>query len=94
MVSCENQGNSSGEKDAAIVLGDPATMVMEDDSQYLTNNIIDLKEREIIELPEEVAAAQQEESTEAVEEIKEVTFGPKVEDGFTIDFVDIQVSFS
>lgn len=94
MVSCENQGNSSGEKDAAIVLGDPATMVIEEDSQYLTNNIIDLKEREIIELPEKVAAAQQEESTEAVEEIKEVTFGPKVEDGFTIDFGDIQVSFS
>lgn len=95
MVSCENQGNSSSENDAAIVLGDPATIVIEEDSQYLTNNIIDLKEREIIELPEEVVPeAEVEAQEETVEEIKEVTFGPKVEDGFTIDFGDIQVSFS
>ncbi|HZH88033.1 MAG TPA: hypothetical protein VFD78_02535 [Chitinophagaceae bacterium] len=94
IMSCENQGETSSENAPAIVLGDPATIVTEEDSQYLTNNIIDLKEREIIELPEKVAAAQQEESTEAVEEIKQVTFGPKVEDGFTIDFGDIQVSFS
>lgn len=93
------QSNSApSDQSQGIVLGDPATIVTEEDSQYLTNVIIDLKERTIVEIPEQQwvqeIIEEEDQPLENSQEVKEVAFGPKTPAGLVMDFGDLKVTIS
>lgn len=95
--ACQSNQNEIN-NEQGIVLGDPSTIVVEEDSQYLTNVIIDIKERTIMDVPDQnwvQETSEQEEENSIVEPaIKEVAFGPRIPDGLVMDFGDIKVTIS
>lgn len=97
--SCEDNTSQSNHGEA-IVLGDPSTIVIEEDSQYLENIVLDLQHREIIELPEAEMPKTTEDGMidtvvleDGIEEVERV-FSGRTPDGFIIDFGDFKMTIS
>lgn len=91
LFSCDNKTTGLGNAEKMpIILGDSSLIVIEEDSQYLKNVIVDIRHKEVRSLPSDV---EKEEETEELPVI-EKQFRPQVPNGFSIEFSELNLVFS